>query len=140
MREIVGMPATVLAASLQEHFWTVLFQYPGFTLLYEQGIDGIPRFDAHIEVYSMSKSVRVQWDTPFVKGLPVTMHVSENVDGGLQERMVRKTYEDPYTLEMRALYDFVAHDKPVKTTPSDAALELELFGMVLRAAMAGESS
>ena len=135
MREIVGVPASVLAASLGDHFWTVLFKYPCFTLLYESGIDRIPRFDAHIEVYSMTKSVRVQWDTPFIKGLPVTMHVSENIGGGLQERMVRKTYEDPYVLEMKALYDSVAHNKPVKTTAADAAHELELFGMIMRAAL-----
>lgn len=129
------MPASVLAASLGDPFWTVLFKYPSFTLLYESTIDRIPRCDCHLEVYSMSKSVRVQWDAPFIKGLPVIMHVSENIDGAFQERTVRKTYEDPFVLEMKALYDSVAHNQPVKTTAADAAHELELFGMIMRAAM-----
>lgn len=74
---------------------SVLFQYPGFACSYESGIDEVPRFDAHLEVYSKTKQVTVQYDTPYVKGLPITMTVRENVDGGLQTRIVRKTYEDP---------------------------------------------
>ena len=58
----------------------------------------IPRFDAHIEVYSKHKQVTVQYDSPYVKGLPVTMTIKENVNGSYSERLVRKTYEDPYTL------------------------------------------
>lgn len=85
-----------------------MFQYPGFSVTYESGIDDIPRFDAHIEVYSLKKSSRVIYDTPYVKGLPVTLLTRENVDGTYKESIVRKTYEDPYTVEMKELYDMVA--------------------------------
>ena len=90
MREIAGLPKAALSATLGPPFWTATFQYERFVLLYESGIDDIPRFDAHIEIFSPKKSVRVQWDTPFVKGLPVTMHVSENCDGVFRERTIRK--------------------------------------------------
>ncbi|KAF1961621.1 NAD(P)-binding protein [Byssothecium circinans] len=59
----------------------VLFKYPGFTVLYESGIDNVPRLDLHIEVYGRNKTVRVQYDTPYDKGLPVMMYIIENVDG-----------------------------------------------------------
>lgn len=126
------MPTTVMGANLSLRFWTVMFRYPGFSVLYESGIDQIPRFDAHIEIYSPLKSVKVQWDTPYIKGLPVTMHVAENVDGAYHERTVRKTYEDPYTLEMKNLYGLVAQGIPIKTTAADAKEDLQLFQMIIK--------
>ncbi len=115
-----------------------MFQYPSFTVIYESGIDSIPRFDAHIEVYSTTKSVRVNYDTPYIKGLPVTMVVCENVDGGYKETMVRKTYEDPYTLEMKELYDWVVNGKEVKTTVKDAREDLKIFQMIMKAGLKTE--
>jgi predicted dehydrogenase len=135
MRELVGMPTSVVGATLGLPFWTVLFQYSSFTLMYESGIDQIPRFDAHVEVYAPTKSVRVQWDTPYIKGLPVTMHIQENIDGAFHERLVRKTYEDPYIKEMRALYAWVAQGAPVKTTAVDAKNELKIFQMIVQAGL-----
>ncbi|KAG7152259.1 hypothetical protein HYQ46_011913 [Verticillium longisporum] len=87
--------------SLGFPFWNGLFKYPGFTVSYESGIDNNPRFDAHLEVYSNTKSVRLQYDTPYVKGLPVTMHIAENYNGTYKEATIRKTYEDPYTHELK---------------------------------------
>ncbi|KEF55558.1 uncharacterized protein A1O9_08308 [Exophiala aquamarina CBS 119918] len=133
MREVLGMPQGIVGASLGHPFWNVMFQYPGFSVTYESGIDDIPRFDAHIEVYSMKKSVRVVYDTPYIKGLPVTLLVRENEDGTYKESVVRKTYEDPYTLEMKELYDMVANGKSVKTTAKDAKEDLKIFQMIMKA-------
>lgn len=101
--------------------------------MYESGVDNIPRFDCHIEVYSMDKSVRVQYDSPYIKGLPTTMHVRENMgDGAYKETTVRRTYEDNYTLEMKELYDVVTKGKPVKTSIQDAADDIKLFQMIMQ--------
>ena len=81
----------------------------------------------------MKKSVRVIYDTPYVKGLPVTLLIRENVDGTYKESVVRKTYEDPYTLEMKELYEVVAHGRPIKTTAKDAKEDLKIFQMIMRA-------
>lgn len=116
---------------------SVLFKYPSFACSYESGIDEIPRFDAHLEVYSKSKQVTVQYDTPYVKGLPITMTVRECVDGAYQERLVRKTYEDPYTLEYKELYALATGGKQVKTTAEDAMKDLKIFQMIM---YAGKSS
>ena len=91
----------------------------------------MPRFDAHLEVHSANKLVRIQYDTPYVKGLLVTMRIAENFDGACKETTVRKSYEDPYTLEMKELWSLVAEGKPVKTTISDALNDLELFRMIM---------
>ena len=61
------------------------------------------------------------------------MTVRESIDGGLQTRVVRKTYEDPYTLEMKELYALVTQGKEVKTTVQDAAEDLKIFQMIMRA-------
>ena len=137
MREVLGMPQSVLGASLGFPFWTALLKYPNFAVTYESGIDENPRFDAHIEVYSLKKSVRVQYDTPFIRGLPVTMHIHENVGGAYRETMVRRTYEDPYTLELKELYEMVVNGVQPKTTAADAREDLKIFQMIMRAGKSG---
>ncbi|KAE9379507.1 oxidoreductase family protein [Stipitochalara longipes BDJ] len=135
MRELLGMPTRVLGASLNAAaIWTVLFQYPSFPCTYESGINNVPIFDAHIEVYSNDKIVRVNYDTPYVKGLPVTLTIRERIgDRGYQERMVRKTYEDPYTLEFLEFYRVVVEGREPKTSVRDARQEVDLWGMIMRA-------
>ncbi|EOO00298.1 putative myo-inositol 2-dehydrogenase protein [Phaeoacremonium minimum UCRPA7] len=132
MREALGMPDQVVGSSLGLPFWNVLFKYPTFTVSYESGIDNIPRFDAHLEVYGANKTVRVQYDTPYVKGLPVTMHIVENVEGIYKETNIRKSYEDAYTLEMKTFWAMAAEGKPAKTTVKDALQDFEVFAMLMR--------
>ncbi|KAL0932435.1 oxidoreductase [Colletotrichum truncatum] len=135
MREIIGMPQSVAGACLTfPGIFSVLFKYDDFPVTYESGFNKIPQFDAHIEVYSPDKIVRVDYDTPYVKGLPVTMTVRERVgDDGFQERKIRKTYQDPYTTELLDLYDCVINGKQPKTSASDARNDIELFKMILLA-------
>lgn len=83
-------------------------------------------------MYSQDKVIRVQFDTPYIKGLPTTIHTSATVDGVYRETMDRKTYEDSYTQEMRVLYDLVTHGTPVKTTIDDAAEDIQIFQMMMQ--------
>lgn len=135
MREMIGMPRSVAGAVLTfPGIFGVLFQYDGFPVTYESGLSNVPQFDAHIEVYSPDKIVRVDYDTPYVKGLPVTMTIREKVgDAGFQERKIRKTYQDAYTLELIELYECVVDGKLPKTSVADARNDIELFKMILRA-------
>lgn len=119
--------------------YSALFQYPGFAVSYESGIDFIPRFDASIELFGDSKTVKVCFDTPYVKGLPTTMHIREAMsNGSYRESIIRRTYEDPYTLEMKELYEFVVHGKALKTTAADARQDIEIFGMIMKAGLQRE--
>jgi len=135
MREALGMPEKVVGAALLTPVWNVLFKHPkGFTISYESGVINVPQFDAHLEVYSADKIVRVEYDTPYVRALPVTLHITEGnaEEGVLRQTSIRKTYEDPYTLELKKFWEFVAEGKPAKTTPKDALQDLDLFGMIMR--------
>ncbi|KAH7381170.1 hypothetical protein DE146DRAFT_278204 [Phaeosphaeria sp. MPI-PUGE-AT-0046c] len=134
MREILGMPESVAGAVLTlPGIFSVLFKYNDFPVTYESGLIEVPQFDAHIEVYSMDKIVRINYDTPYIKGLPVTMTVREKVGDGFQERIIRKTFTDPYTLELLALHDDTVNKKIPKTSVKDAKKDIELFKMILQA-------
>jgi predicted dehydrogenase len=144
MRELIGMPHAVAGAVLTlPGIFSVLFHYSNgtseFPVTYESGVHDVPQFDAHIEVYSPTKIVRVDWDTPYVKGLPVTMTVREKIgENGFQERKIRKTYEDPYTLEFLEWWDVIVEGRKVKTNLEDARKDLDLYGMILQAGTASE--
>lgn len=119
--------------------FSVIFNYDGFPVTYESGLSGVPQFDAHIEVYSTDKIVKVEFDTPYVKGLPVTMTIREKVGtSGFQKRRIRKTYEDPYTLEMLDLYDCVVTGRTPKSSAQDARKDVELFEMIMKAGFGGQ--
>ena len=137
MREILGMPKKVVGAHSSPPFWNCIFDYGGFSVTYESGVNDVPIFDAHIEVYSQDKIVRVNYDSPYIKGLPVTMTVRERIDGakgdGYQERTVRKTYEDPYTLEFIEFHRRVVAGERPKTSIEDARLDLDIFKMIMQA-------
>ncbi|KAM5442018.1 hypothetical protein MferCBS31731_002847 [Microsporum ferrugineum] len=138
MRECLGMPAKILGASICSdtgpQFWSALFKYTGFAVCYESGWDEIPRFDASIEVFGKTKTVKICYDTPYVKGLPTTMVVRQlGPNGEYIESTVRKTYEDPFTLEMKELYESVLDNKKIiKTTATDALADIKIFQMIMK--------
>ncbi|TNY19796.1 hypothetical protein DMC30DRAFT_353342 [Rhodotorula diobovata] len=138
MRELLGVPRRCIAATRAQGdgapFMTALFDYGGFTCTYETGIDEVADFDAHIEVIGDGKRVKISYDTPYVKGLPITIQVKErDSTGAYVERTIRPSYTDAYTLELESLHASLTRGKPVKTTPSDAKEDLDIFAMVMGA-------
>lgn len=104
---------------------------------YESGLDQVARFDASIEIFGDTKTVKVCIDSPFIKGLPTTMVVKESLpDGSYREFTTRRTYEDPFALEFKAVYEWVVNGETPKTTPIDARQDLEILGMLMKAAAA----
>ncbi|PVI03220.1 NAD(P)-binding protein [Periconia macrospinosa] len=139
MREILGMPKGVIGcspcAATGSPFWSAIFQYPNFAVAYESGIDQVARFDASIEIFGDTKTVKVVIDTPFVKGLPTTMVVKDSLpDGSYRESTIRRTYEDPYSLQLKQVYEWVVNGKAPKTSPVDARQDVEILGMLMKAA------
>jgi len=107
---------------------SAMFKFAGFTVSYESGVDQVPRFDASIEVFGDEKTVKVCIDTPFIKGLPTTMVVKEALsDGSHRESNIRRTYEDPFTLEFQEVYKWLTEDKAPKATPEDARKDRPKF-------------
>jgi predicted dehydrogenase len=137
MRELVGMPARVLSAARTPgtSFLHAVFQYdnPSFVAVLETGTDLIPRFDAHLEVYTPQTTVKVEYDSGYIRHLPTTLTITTTDGVSLDERVVRPTFTDPYTCELLVFHEMVANGAQPKTTPEDYLQDLALFRMIVDA-------
>lgn len=70
IRESLGFPDAVSNVSIIEPFYSAMFHYKNappsaghpFTLVYEAGVDWVPRCDAHLTVYGEKKTVSIEYD------------------------------------------------------------------------------
>jgi predicted dehydrogenase len=134
MRELLGMPKRVLYAAARNGGMclSAAFDYGEFVCNFETGIDGIPRFDGHIEVYGDEKVVRVEYDTPYLRNLPIRLRVTAaNGDGGVEEHASQPDWGDPFVAEWRAFHDNVRERRTPKTSPADYRHDLELFAEMI---------
>ncbi|CAJ2504317.1 Uu.00g117110.m01.CDS01 [Anthostomella pinea] len=123
MREALGFPESVSGVSVNEPFYTAILSFRNksgvepFSVTYESGIDAVPDFDAHLAVYAERKRVMIKYDSPYVKGLPTKVLVSElNEAGELQTREILSSYEDSYTAELQEMYACIVNGQEIKTT------------------------
>lgn len=136
MRELLGVPPERVISAAQWHgggFLTVLMDYGDYAAYLETGADGQRRFDAHIEVYGPSSSLRVQYDTPYIRHLPTTLTISREDGESHSETVIRPTYKDPYTCELESLHKVIVDGAPVKTTVEDSIEDLMLFRDIIEA-------
>ena len=133
MRELLGMPKQVIAARQWGFFLTVLFAYEGFTATFETGIDRNRRFDAHIQVYGETKEIRVQYNTPYIRHLPTLLFLNETHGEAFEERVIRPTFTDAYTVELLHFYEVVTQNAQPKTSAEDFLHDLDLFEMIIKA-------
>ncbi|KAJ5715901.1 uncharacterized protein N7483_013082 [Penicillium malachiteum] len=139
MREVLGgLPSEVLASTDNARWYTTMFEYQNksnderFTCLYETGINFVPRFDSQVAIFGENKSVSINYDTPFVGGLGITVKIDElNEYGEKSHRSLQTSYEDAYSAELREWYDCIVNGKAIKTTCSDAVEDLKLFKMMM---------
>jgi hypothetical protein len=70
MRESLGFPDAVSNVAITGPFYSAIFHYANspdghpFTLVYEAGVDAVPRCDAHLTVYGANKTISVEYDFP----------------------------------------------------------------------------
>ncbi|SEQ86343.1 Gfo/Idh/MocA family protein [Microlunatus flavus] len=134
MRELLGRPSRVAAARMwkQGGYIAALLDYPGFVVSYETGVDEQLRFDAHLEVYGDLASMRIQYDTPYVRHLPTTLTVEETSGDALRRTVIRPHLKDPYTHELEYFHACVVEGRAPKTTPEDFVADLDLFAELIR--------
>src|ERR1700732_4224931 len=122
MRELLGVPLQVLFAVQRSNglYMAATFDYGPYVCHFETGIDGIARFDAHLEVYGSQKVVRIQYDTPYVRNLPIRLFVTEG-DGqsGVTSLNSHSAWGDPFVAEWKAFYENITQKKTPKTGPAD---------------------
>jgi predicted dehydrogenase len=130
MRELIGMPNKVLFAVQRSggRYLAAAFDYGPFVCQFETGIDEIARFDAHLEVYGNQKVIRIQYNTPYVRNMPIRLFVTEDNGGsGVTSLESHPAWGDPFVAEWKAFYDNITKKRAPKTGPSDFVHDLELF-------------
>ncbi|PLS09658.1 Gfo/Idh/MocA family protein [Neobacillus cucumis] len=135
MREIIGMPKRVVSAAQWKGggYINAILEFDGFFATFETGVDNQRRFDASIEVFGDTKSLTVQYDTPYIRHLPTTLIVKETVGDTYNETVIRPTFKDPYTCEIEEFYEVVTNGAQPKTTPEDYKQDLIVFKMIIDA-------
>jgi len=135
MRELLGRPQRVTAAQMWRKggYLVALLDYGDFVVTYETGVDDQLRFDAHIEVYGATGSLRVQYDTPYVRHFPTTLELERTVGDSYERTVIRPHLKDPYTHELEYFHDVVTTGGTPKTTPEDYVEDMELFVEIIRA-------
>jgi predicted dehydrogenase len=104
------------------------FDYGTYVCQFETGIDEIARFDAHLELYSASRVIRVQYDTPYVRNLPIRIFITESHGRhGVKEISTHPAWGDPFVAEWRAFHTNITENRTPKSDPSDFLQDLELF-------------
>ncbi|MBB5753149.1 Gfo/Idh/MocA family oxidoreductase [Prosthecomicrobium pneumaticum] len=135
MRELIGLPKAVLHATQRKggRVLTGTFDYGDFVCQFETGVDQIAHFDAHLEVYTPTEIVRVDYDTPYVRNQPARMSViRSHGPAGIAATTSYPTRGDSFVVEWRAFHDNVTAKKTPKTTIADARDDLELFRAMIR--------
>lgn len=134
MREILGMPQRVLYAAQRSdgNYVTAAFDYGDFVCQFETGVDLIARFDCCIEVYGDEQVIRVDYDTPYVRHLPIKLSIVR-ADGSAGTTTSQSfTWGDAFVEEWRAFADNIDTGTQPKTSPSDARQDLVLFLEMIR--------
>jgi len=130
MREMLGMPQRILYATQRcgGRYQTAAFDYGDYICQFSTGVDNIPRFDTYLQVYGDDRVVRVDYDTPFVRNLPIRLTVTETTDGAnKQETVTHPGWGDAFTEEWRAFHHNVLTGQPAKSSPQDFRNDLVLF-------------
>lgn len=132
MREMIGIPKRVVSAAQWNNggYINAIFEFDGYYATFETGVDDQRRFDAHIEVYGAKKSVKVQYNTPYIRHLATTLVINETVEEAYNETIIRPTFTDAYTVELEYFYDVVTQGVKPKTSIEDYKEDLKIFKMI----------
>jgi predicted dehydrogenase len=129
MRELLGTPRGVAYAAERPGYVVATIDYGSFYCHFEIGVDEIPRYDTHIEIFGARHVLRIRWDVPYVRYLPTRLSVLEADDrGGFSERTVMPEWGDPFVNEWLAFHDCVTRREQPAASAADFRHDLDLFG------------
>ncbi len=134
MRELLGPPQGVHAARQWRNggYIAALLDYGDYVVSYETGVDDQLRFDAHLEVFGDSASLKVQYDTPYVRHFPTTLEVERTEGDAITRSITRPHLKDPYTHELEYFHHVATTGATPKTSAEDFVTDLDLFAELIR--------
>ena len=135
MRELLGRPQRVLAAKAwnQGYYFHAMLDFGSYVASLQIGSDQQLRFDAHILLTSPHESLRLQYDTPYIRHLPTQLFHDVACDEVWTRSQERRTFRDAFVAELLAFHDAVRTSIPPKTSVNDFVEDLCLFEAMIDA-------
>jgi predicted dehydrogenase len=164
VRESFGYPDAVANISITDPFYSAMFHYTDntkvehpFTMIYEAGIDAVPRCDSHLTVYGAGKTITLEYDFPCPSGSGEgAMRViveeaetpeakangsAENGSNGsngtspvansrIKRTVHTSTVAEAYERQFEDMYSFFSGNVTAKTDTADALNDLKLVRMI----------
>ena len=97
------------------------------SLARRHGPVAVVHFDAHLEVYTPTEIIRVDYDTPYVRHLPTRLtRIGPVTNAGVSVQTMFPTRNDSFVAEWRAFHRNVTEKKRPKTTLEDARNDMVL--------------
>jgi predicted dehydrogenase len=143
MRELLGRPKSVLHAT---HRWdgrfiTAVFDYGDFVCEFATGVDMLPRFDTFIEVYGDEVTLRLDYETPYIRNQPARLTVTRPAgEAGIARTVSFPSRLDSFVVEWKAFHRNVLAGTKPKTTIADARQDLEIFMEIMGLLKAGATA
>ncbi|GAD95644.1 hypothetical protein BC1G_06991 [Paecilomyces variotii No. 5] len=135
IRELFGTPDAVVGVTVNDPFYSASLYYHDseeqiFPVVYDSGVDAIPRQDAGLVVHGTNKTVCIEFKSPNL--VQVTVDQVPDDGGQVRKREIVSSGpgEECYMEELKALYATVVDGKPVKTSVQDALMDLKTSRMV----------
>jgi myo-inositol 2-dehydrogenase/D-chiro-inositol 1-dehydrogenase len=130
MRELLGgSPRRIVSAHISPsgNQLTVIFDYADFNVVYEYLIDDNARFEAGFDVYSRDKMLRLRYDTPYIRNLPMVVELHESSKNDSKRVTHGPFYKDSFENELETFHAVITRGVPNKTSLSDSLADFLIF-------------
>jgi predicted dehydrogenase len=134
MREMLGRPQRVLAAKAWNggSYFHAMLDFGSYVGALQIGADEQLRFDAHLLLTSPKETLRLQYDTPYIRHLPTQLFRDVAANEVWTRTQERRSFRDSFVAELQVLYQAVTERAEVKTSAADFVHDLVLFETLIQ--------
>ena len=93
--------------------------------------DDIARFDAGLDLYARRKRMRLLYDTPYIRNLPMRLEIQESTDDANAWTASGPYYKDAFEVELEALHAAITRSGENRTPPSDSLADFDIFEAII---------
>jgi myo-inositol 2-dehydrogenase/D-chiro-inositol 1-dehydrogenase len=134
IRDLLGGPPRSVAAahvSADGRYLVAALDYGSFSVTYEYLVDDIARFDAGFDVYGRTGCMKLGFETPYVRNLPMTLSIQQSTADGNTTENVGPFYKDAFTAELEAFHACVVDGAENHTPIADSIADFDIFNGII---------
>ena len=134
MRDLLGgVPERVTGAQLSPRGdqLTALLDYGDYPVVYEYLIDDIARFDAGLDLYAKRSRMRLRYDTPYIRNLPMRLEIQESTADANAWAIHGPYCKDAFEAELEALHAAIVRGGENRTPVSDSLADFDIFEAII---------